>query len=412
MGCAMLFTRLYPYIIRLLFSVGRSVWPPAIYASLSAARSRPRSRYIMLFIILTIANSLVTSASARTINQNCLDRAMYDIGADLVIQERWSFTDPNPQFDLTTGAYIKPDDKELFFIEPPFEIFSEPQGVALATKVYRNNRAMVMRPNGSSVYGVNVMAIYPDEFARVSWRRDDMYAYHLNYMMNAMSVNPNVVLLSRRLMDQLGLSHGDEIQVLWANNRDALPCYVYDAVDYFPTFNPLTPDVTLAHLVVMNYELINAEYRLEPYEVWMMKEEEASSTDIAQYILNNRESQSAQVNVPQFGLNAPRIDISIHPLSVNNAQASLASVRNDPLILSMNGFLTLNFVMILAVTVAGFLVFWSFDLRSRRLQISIMRSAGMPKTGVIAMLLWEQVLLSLLPLIAGFVLGRIGSSLL
>ena len=408
-GCAMLFTRLYPFIIRLLFSVGRSIWPPAIYASLSAARSRPRSRYIMIFIILTISNSLVASAAARTINQNCLDRVMYDIGADLVIKERWSFTDPNPQFD-NHGSYIKPDDKELFFFEPPFEKYSEPGQVALATKVYRNDRTRVMLPSGISVEDVNVMAIYPDEFARVSWQRGDMYAYHLNHLMNAMSANPSVVLLSRSLMDQLSLLSGDEVWVWWANNRDVMPCYIYDAVDYFPAFNPLVPDGSLSHLVIMNYELVNSEYRLEPYEVWIMKEEGASSAEIVQYIWDYKEFLPAQ-GKQNYGLGAIRTDLSLPQFSVNDAQAKLESVRNDPFILSMNGFLTLNFVMILAVTAACFLMFWSFDLRSRRLQISIMRSTGMPQAGVIAMLLWEQILLSLLPLVAGFILGKNGASL-
>lgn len=399
-GFAMLFTRIYPYIIRLLFSAGRSVWPPAVYASLSAARSRPRSRYIMLFIIMTSAISLFAAAAARTINQNNFDRTMYDIGADLVIQERWPFVDPEPAFCPETGLPLIPPVQYLLFTEPPFERLNEAEGVALATKVYRNDRAEVrtlmraatpLREAGRAtrISNVNIMAIYPDEFAQVAWWRGDMFDYHFNHKMNAMSVNPNVVLLSRNLMNRLAVIHGDEIRVTWANNTHEAVLYVYDGVDFFPTFYNIAPNGSQEYLIVMNYELVSAEFRIEPYEVWIMKEYGASAADILRYYIDN--------------------DILL--TSIKDAQTRLAAARNEPLILSMNGFLTLSFVITLTITIAGFLVFWSFELRSRRLQISIMRSTGMSGKDVAIMLLWEQILLSLLPLIAGFVLGEVGSSL-
>jgi putative ABC transport system permease protein len=408
LGFAMLFTRFFPYIIRLLFRAGKSIWPPPIYASLSSARSRPRSRYIMLLIIMTASVGLYTANAARTINQNYLDRVMFDIGADLVIQERWPFLDPNPQFVDNGATYVIPHVKDAFFTEMPFEIFNEPDGVVLATKVYRNDRAVVMSPGKPNENNVNVIAIYPDEFAKVSWRRSDMYNYHLNYKMNAMSINPNVVLLSRNLMDRFGISHGDEVSVWWANNSGALQCYVYDAVDFFPSFNPVGLDGSPAYLIVMNYELVKSEFRIEPYEVWIMKEDGASSADIMQYLIDNRVSFPVGYDVR---LDVHIVDYNRPQFRVFDAETMKATVRNDPIILSMNGFLTMSFVITLAVTAIGFLVFWIFDLRSRRLQISIMRSKGMSQGGVIAMMLWEQTLLTLLPLIAGFGIGGIGSML-
>ncbi|MCL2565434.1 MAG: ABC transporter permease [Defluviitaleaceae bacterium] len=402
MGFAMLFTRLYPYIIKGLFNAGRSFWSPAIYASLSVARSRPRSRYIMLFIIMTTAIGLNAAAAARTINQNHLDRAMYNIGADLIVLEQWSFVDPStPVFDLETGLRIIPPIQYLLFMEPPFERFMEPDGVELATIVYRNDRATVRTlrraefvPGAGSalpanIPNVNVMAIYPDEFAQVAWWRSDMFSYHLNHKMNAMSLNPNVALLSRNLMDRLGVSHGDEVSVTWTNNPHEVTLYIYDTFDFFPAWSPVTDNSHPSYLIVMNYELVKTEFRLEPYEVWIRKEDGGSAANIIEHYIYN--------------------GISLQ--WVQDAGANLAAVRNDPLILSMNGFLTLSFVMTLAVTVASFLVFWIFELRSRRLQISIMRSMGMSRGGVTIMLLWEQVLLSILPLIVGFILGNIGQSL-
>jgi putative ABC transport system permease protein len=412
MGVAMLFARLYPYIIRVLFHLGNSFWPPAIYASLSAARSRPRSRYIMLFIIVTISAGLYSAAAARTINQNYADRALYDIGADLVIQENWPYVDPNPQYVAdgrpNAGAYIIPPIEVVTYSEPPYEIFSEPAGVALTTKVYRNTKATV-NVITETIHDVEVMAIYPDEFAQVSWWRGDMYSYHLNHLMNAMSVNPNVVLLSRDLMERLALSHGDEINVISPSNMARVFCYVYDALDYFPTFNPQSQEDGPAYLLVMNYELVRSAFKLEPYEIWIKKKDGALSADIERYLRDNRvafdATNSNDMRIRQF------IDPRIPQFSVKDAQAKLESVYSDPAVLSMNGLLTLSFVMTLLILIAGFFVFWIFEMRSRRLQISIMRSVGMSQGSVIAMLLWEQVLLSLLPLIAGFVLGRLGCKL-
>ena len=412
LGAAMLSARLYPYIIRVLFNLGKSLWPPAIYASLSAARSRPRSRYIMLFIIMTVSVGLYSAAAARTINQNYADRAMYDNGADLVVQENWAFMDPDPQLVKTgarEGAYIVPSIQDVFYSEPSYEIFSEPPGVALATKVYRNNRATLIS-SMSSVIDVEVMAIYPDEFAQVAWWRQDMFSYHLNYLMNAMSANPHVVLLSRNLMEQLALSHGDEVKVWWPKNMEFISCYVYDALDYFPTYNPLKWEEGYpVYLIVMNYELVKSAFKIEPYEVWISKKAGAPAADIERYLKDNRVVFDAtrNYNISEHLFIDPRIP----QFRVEDAQTKLESIYNDPFVLSMNGFLTLSFVMTLLITVAGFFVFWIFEMRSRRLQISIMRSVGMSQGSVIAMLLWEQILLSLLPLAVGFILGGIGCTL-
>ena len=376
----------------------------------------------MLFIIMATAIGLFASAAARTVNQNHIDRAMYAIGADLVIQENWPFIDPEPELCSETGLLLRRPNQYLLFTEPPFEIWNETEGVALATKVYRNGRASVRVPVGAgTILGagragtardVNVMAIYPDEFARVAWWRSDMFDYHFYHKMNAMSVNPNVALLSRNLMNRLNIAHGGEIRVTWPNHRNEVVLYVYDAVDFFPAFHSVDSDGAAAYLIVMNYELVKTEFRLEPYEIWIRKENGTTAADVLRSHIDN--GVSIQHVIGATGPPAVRmsdIDNEVSMLHVRDAQANLTAVRNDPLILSMNGLLTLSFLMILAVTVISFLVFWIFELQSRWLQISIMRSMGMSKGSVTAMLLWEHALLSLLPLIAGFVLGEVGSSL-
>jgi len=391
-GCAMLFTRLYPYMVKLLFITGRPFWPPAVYASLSAARKRPRSRYIMLFIIMTVSIGLYSSSAARTINRNFEDRVAYGVGADVVLKEKWRFTDLNPPEYDENGSLIQRPEKDLFFTEPLFEKFTGAPGVALATKVYRNNMRYAPATVSKGVVSeknTQVIAIQPAEFAAISWRRGDMYDYHINYYMNAMAQNPSVVLLSRNLMEKLGASHGSSVQINWPSNDKTLTCIVYDAVDYFPAYDPNPPGGEPSYLVVMNYRLVSAEYHMEPYEVWIKKEDGASTSALQAYFAEN--------GVPL--------------LWFKDSATALANVKNDPFILSLNGYLTLSFVVTIAATAVGFLVFWVFDLNSRRLQIGIMRTMGMSKSEVVSMMLWEQAILSLLPMLAGFIFGIAGSVL-
>jgi putative ABC transport system permease protein len=389
-GGAMLFTRLYPYLIRVLFWLGRTLWSPAIYASLSAARTRPRSRYIMLFIIMTVSIGLYNSAAARTINQNLEDRALYGIGADIVISEQWPFFDIEPRFD-DQGFYIQRDDHDplLVWTETSFERFTNLEGIGLATRVYRNQHAQIHIGRGRSVQNVQVTAIYPHEFAQLSWWRGDMYDYHFNYMMNAMAANPYVVLLSRNLMERLGVAHGDSVFITWAPNQREIEFFVYDAVDFFPKYYAESPAGTPQYLIVMNYSLVWSQFRVDPYEVWIQ-------------VADGYTASQVQRNMTDAAIRARHIEFSAN---------AIAGVRGDSMVLSMNGFLSLSFVMTIAVTAAGFLIFWVFDLRSRRLQIGIIRSMGMPRRSVIAMLLFEQVLLSGLPLAIGFAFGWYSSAL-
>ena len=407
-GFAMLITRLYPYIIRILFRVGRSVWPPSVYASLSSARSRQRSRYIMLFLIFTVSVALFSTSAARTVNRNNIDRAMYDVGADLVVRERWQFIDPDPRYVFVPfnpfGVYVVPPNQYLFFAELPFEIFSNTEGVALATKFYQNDRAQVRLEPDSMPINFNVIAIYPDEFAQVAWWRDDMFDYHFNHLMNAMSVNPNVVLVSRDFMESRRLEHSDEIYISWGNRHGTVQVkgIVYDAFDLFPTWNPRRPDGHPNNTIIMNYELVKSNFFVEPYDVWILLEDGVNAYDVASRIEDSR---------PIEILRGYRVIPDAAQFRFISAQSRINDIQESPFVASMNGLLTLNFMLSLAVMGLGFLVFWIFEMRNRRLQISIMRSSGMSQASVISMLMWEHIFLTILPLSAGFILGGIGSSM-
>lgn len=56
----------------------------------------------------------------------------------------------------------------------------------------------------------------------------------------------------------------------------------------------------------------------------------------------------------------------------------------------MNGALTLGFVVIMLMTVIGFLIYWIISIRSRTLQFGVLRAMGVTFREVIATLGWNS----------------------
>lgn len=389
-GCCLLFTRLYPYLIEFLFRAGQKSWPPVIYSSLiNTSRIRSRGRFLMIFLVATVSMGIFSSAAARTINQNYEDRIEYNIGADIRLKEKWKSFDPDPQY-TPDGQPVKKHEKDLIYPgEPSFEKYLELEGVRSATKVYANDRAYINR-NGSISGGINVMCVIPREFSDIAWNRSDLHPYHINHMMNAMSANPYAVLVSESLMEKYSLLPGDSIVLGWENNNESLNCVIYDSFRFFPSYDPTVLDENgePKHLIIMNYELIAWVFRLEPYEVWISKEAGYPAADIYQQM----------------------VDADIPLDSFLNASSDVVDMKNDPLIQGMNGNLTLSFVVTIIITVTGFMIYWVFNLKSRQLQMGIIRSMGMSTPGVIAILLFEQFFMSFLPMLAGFGIGGLSSN--
>jgi len=77
----------------------------------------------------------------------------------------------------------------------------------------------------------------------------------------------------------------------------------------------------------------------------------------------------------------------------------------------MNGALTLGFVVIMLMTVIGFLIYWIISIRSRTLQFGVLRAMGVTFREIIGTLGYEQLLVSVASIAAGFVLGGVASDI-
>ncbi|MEO2813023.1 ABC transporter permease, partial [[Eubacterium] siraeum] len=89
LGFGLLFIRIYPYLLRIVYYVLRPFWTPSQYMAITTVcRSQGgKERFLMLFLVMTFSFGLFSANTARAINNNISDRIYYENGADVVMKE-------------------------------------------------------------------------------------------------------------------------------------------------------------------------------------------------------------------------------------------------------------------------------------------------------------------------------------
>lgn len=88
-----------------------------------------------------------------------------------------------------------------------------------------------------------------------------------------------------------------------------------------------------------------------------------------------------------------------------DVDAKIVEMKNDPMIKSLNGVLTVGFIVALALCFIGFLMYWILSIRQRTLQFGIYRAMGMRMREILTMLLNEQLCISVLSIAVGAAVG-------
>ena len=392
-GAALLFLRIYPYLIRLIFFLGRRHWNPAAYASfIQVGRSSGREQFLMIFLILSIAVGIFSANTARTLNQNIEYRLEYAMGSDVLLHPYWnSFPAENPDGTEIEGEEI--------YIEPSFANYEKIEGAAAAAKVYTSTDYRVQSTNVTSLdrSHVTVMGIEPVSFSHVTWSRDDLFApYHINSYLGLLVDAPRAALVSVSLRDALELQPGDTIRVA-IGAQSPTELIVYGFVTYWPSINPYQSVRTAEgrqtvnrDFIVCNLEFLQNKFTKQPYDVWIRKDEGVTDKEIYDYIWDHGELQAE---------------------TVDYLDQKIIEAKNDPLLQGFNGMLTLGFMITMFVCVIGFLIYWILSIRTRTLQFGVFRAMGMSVSNVIGMILCEQGLISLVSILVGIILGGITSDL-
>ncbi len=392
LGAGLLFIRLYPFLIRFIYWLGRKVWSPVMYISLiQVGRSRGQEQFLMLFIILAISTGLFNANSARTINKNIEDKISYSIGADIRLLAKWENNQPKPSSGPPSmGSAVTVAKKEpLRYYEPNYTSYSTLSGTEKATKVMVVKDGKV-EASPEWVSGVKIMGIIPNEFAEVAWFRSDLLPHHWFNYLNLLAEAPKAFLLSSDLKEKYKLTEGDTIYISWGE-QSYLEGRIYAFIDYWPTYNPNPPQkgMEAQSLVVANLSYIQSKLTVQPYEVWIKKKNDASDKQVNEDIVKRK--------------------LSIAEIDYRDQE--LVKMKNDPLLQGMNGMLTLGFIAAMVISMLGFLIYWIISIQNRVLQFGILRAMGMSLNKVIGMLACEQTLVSGAAILAGILVGGVAGDI-
>lgn len=380
LGLGLLFVRLYPYLLKIIYFIGKLFWTPSQYMAIStvSCAGGSKERFLMLFLILTFAYGLFSANTARAINNNKNDMIYYSNGADVTITEYWI------EQEYTIGGSTM-----VSYQERDFSRFEELAGVESATKVLIDKEAKCVSgggsENGAGSVNVNAMAIDPIKFANTAWFRNDLLPVHWFNYCNALSDYTNGVLVSSSMANKFKLEPGDEIDIRFKGQNN-IPVTVLAVIDYWPGINP---NGSPEYFCVVNYNYIRSNMDVMPYQVWLRLSENATSEELYEDIEKKR-----------------------MPIeTINDSSQMMIEEKNSPTLQGMNGGLTLGFIITMIMAIIGFLIYWILSIKGRTLQFGILRAMGMTMREIIGMLGYEQILVSIVSIAMAFIIGGITSDI-
>lgn len=386
LGAGLVMLRIWPYLVRLVFRIGKKLWKPEEYASfLQIIRTGSRQLFIMEFLILTVALGIFNATIARTILSNDEENMRYQLGADVVMQEKWK--------DNASSVAMGIADK-LIYEEPDSDRFLTIEGVEQMAKVIHVtavvNTDSKMKDRGltATVYGITT-----NEFGLVAVDMGEN-RYSLVQYLNVLGSNPRAVLVSSNFKTRYGYELGDSISFTY--NSTNASGVIYGFFDYFPSYVPSdtviledgTAEKQNNFLIVANASNLNNVWDVTPYELWFTMKD-GSPDALADYIEAN------QVDMVRF----------------DNMQEKMYEIRNEPMLQGTNGILTMSFIVILILCGAGFLIYWILSIRERELLFGVLRAMGMSRNGIVRMLFNEQLFSSVLFIAVGAGIGVLASKL-
>ena len=208
--------------------------------------------------------------------------------------------------------------------------------------------------------------------------------------MNLLTQSPSAILASRSVQRNFSVWKGDICKITWAGQKD-LEGVVYEFVDYWPSYNPHGSEdaVEEPNLIVANLAYVQAKMGLEPYEIWIKREKGFPSSEIY------AEIKSRRLNV----------------VSLRDAALDTIVQKNRPELQGMNGMLTLGFLVTLGISLVGFLICWFLSIKGRVLQFGLIRAMGLTKKKIIAIIAWEQILITGPAVLVGIITGGVTGQL-
>ena len=387
LGLGLLFLRIQPYLVQLIYLIGKNHWKSASYASFMENRKNGRKQqFIMLFLILTISLGMYHATIARTILQNAIENAEYLDGADIIIKEVWS--------DNSSLASENPD-VEFMYYEPDFGKYASLECARSYTRVICDDQAY-MTSGSRKKDIITLMGIHTREFGENTVLGEQLLGKEYYELLNKLAVEENGILVSANFRDKLGYKEGDSLS-FYDNRKNPGTGKIVGFFDYFPGYAPvkmgLNPDGTAYsedhYMVVAHYASLCQKWGVTPYEVWITLKEDSDSSEITGWM------QEYDVKLSKY------IDRD------KDVEAAIC----DPLLQGTNGVLTMGFLVTILLCAVGYLIYWIMSVRSREMIFGVLRACGMHKGELIHMLLNEQIFSGVFSILAGIGIGKLTSKM-
>jgi len=391
-GLGLLALRIVPAISWIVYTVGKKIWKPDMYASfLWVLRTRSKQSYIIAFLVITLAVGIFNARTARTVNTNEEERISYMAAADIVLQESWK---DNRDQATTPDSLIG---FKLRYTEPDYGKYQALVGedkAEVVTRVICDNKATCSTNLGRGQVSCMLMGINTKEFGECIDFKTELLPVHWYEYLNAMALSPTSVLVSTNMKTQLGYSLGDTITYRDKDGH-SLQGMICGFVDYWPGYSPKTTIIekdgivseTNNYLVVAHLAYMRNAWGATPYQIWMKAE------DTTDFIYDFAANSGTRFTYFQ------------------DTSALHVEMKNDPIFQGTNGILTLCFVVALLLCAVGFLIYWILSIRSRTLLLGIFRAMGMTMGEIIHMLFNEQFFISIVSIALGIGAGMLTSEL-
>lgn len=382
-GAGMFFLRIQPYLVSLIYKIGKKWWGPASHVSfMENIKNGRKQQLIMLFLIMTVSLGMYHATVARTILDNAVENTEYLDATDVIIKEVW--TEITDRYGSYTGDYIVPD----------YSKYNSLTAAESYTRVLNDTLGRVGSGN-DSIY-TRILGINTKEFGEQTMVSREFLQKHYYEYLNDLAVVEDGVLLSTNYNTKLGYNVGDTI-IFSNSKKKPVTGRIVGFFDYFPSYAPvengLNPDGTAYskenYLIVGNFDYLSSKWGTFPYEVWIQLKEDATALDVYNWV------EEHKLNVKKY----------------ENRELDLQDTMGDPLLQGTNGVLTMGFVVTIVLCAVGYLIYWVMSIRERELIFGVLRATGFHKSEIFHMLLNEQVFSGVFSILAGIGIGKLTSKL-
>jgi putative ABC transport system permease protein len=406
------FLRVFPWLLRFGNWLGKRILPVPVYLTLTQLSRSSKSYYpLMLLLILTLGLGVYNSSAARTIDLNSTERTLYQYGTDVIIQTVWEgFSDemPDPNAEQNGGGAggeggagggtsggqggtggaggpgapggqgmeVRP--AKLRYVEPPFQIFRELDGIVQAARVLKTKGNIVA--GGKSLGQGMVMGIDNVDFAKVGWFRRDLFKAHPYQYLNLLGTYEQAAIIPSSFAQKHQIKEGDIISVTVAQQQ--LEFVVVATLPYWPSQYP-----DQMPFVIANLEYIYDQASIIPYEVWLKMKDGAKVAPILETLA------------------AKNIQVA----SVEDVRNELIKQKKHPARGGVFGILSLGFLVSVIISLIGYVLYWFFNLSSRVVQFGVLRAMGLSRKQLTGMLLLEQGFTAGLSIALGVAIGKLTS---